>query len=124
MFLEQLSLACGYDCDDKIKGIEDLDTVKAIISQYPTLLNEKLDKNKFYTPLMIASFCNFTTVGAFLILHEKIEINKQAAVSHIVDVILVLMCFFMFVVWIHGITLCLFLRNCRNCSITFISSSY
>jgi hypothetical protein len=77
-FLDQLKIACGGWVNGA-SGKEDLQKVKEIISQYPSLLNEDLDGNG-YTPLIYASLYNCISVVEFLLSCDGIEVNKQNTV--------------------------------------------
>jgi hypothetical protein len=73
-----LRLACGEDVKG-IKGKEDLQKVKEILSQYPSLLNE--DLNGFGdTTLIYASLYNCVSVVEFLLSCDGIEVNKGTEV--------------------------------------------
>jgi hypothetical protein len=78
--LTLLSLACGYDCDNKVPGETDVKKVKEILSRNPALLNRSLDRYD-NTLLIIASRYNSVSVVEFLLQRDAIEVNKQNRVT-------------------------------------------
>jgi hypothetical protein len=74
-FLDKWRLACGEKINGA-KGKVDLQKVKEIISQYPSLLNQALNVNGD-TPLMTASYNNYVSMVEFLLLCDGIEVNKR-----------------------------------------------
>jgi DNA transposition AAA+ family ATPase len=74
--LSLLSLACGYDCDSREPGIEDVKKVKEILSRNPAFLNQSLDRYD-NSLLIIASRYNSRSVVEFLLERDAIEVNKQ-----------------------------------------------
>jgi ankyrin repeat protein len=71
-FLEELYEACE-------KG--DLEKVKSILSENPSLLNEGLDEEGS-TALYTASDNNRSSIVSFLLQQENIDVNKTKKVSY------------------------------------------
>jgi hypothetical protein len=65
-------VACGGDPDNGVEGEEDLQRVKEIISQSPSLLNEDLNRYGH-----TACYANCISVVEFLLSCDGIELNKQ-----------------------------------------------
>jgi ankyrin repeat protein len=72
-------LACDGCDSNSVKGKENLKKVKEIISQYPSLLNEDLNKLG-QTALIIASKYNSVSIVEYLLSCDGIEVNKQSKV--------------------------------------------
>jgi hypothetical protein len=76
-FVDQLLVGCGgYDYDNDVEGKEDLNKVKEILSQHPSLLYERLDKFE-NTPLIFASLYDSLAFIEFLLSCDGIEVNQQ-----------------------------------------------
>jgi hypothetical protein len=79
-FLDQLIFACGGYVSS-VKGKQELKKVKEILSQYPSLLNEDLNKVG-NTSLTYASMENSVSVVEYLLSCDGIEVNKQNMVNY------------------------------------------
>jgi glycine cleavage system H lipoate-binding protein len=70
-----LRAACGGYANGGY-GKEDLNKVKKILSQHPSLLNEDLEGDG-WTSLRIASYNNSDSVVEYLLSCDEMEVNKQ-----------------------------------------------